>query len=78
MQYKEGKEYFESEGYFVQVLKRRRKFIYDATIKQLDSDFMNSLSMKVLNSISDGITIGDRNGKYCFKMITILKRSASI
>lgn len=68
-QYKEGKEYFESEGYFVQVLETSQGNLFTMRpLKQFsDSDFMNSLSMKVLNSISDGITIGDRNGKILFQ-----------
>lgn len=68
-QYCKGKELFEAEGYFVHVLETSQGNLFNLRpLKQFsDIDFMNPLSNKVLNSISDGITICDRNGKILFQ-----------
>lgn len=68
-QYRKGKDFFEVEGYFVRVLETSHGNLFNVRpLKQFsDMDFMNPLSNKVLNSISDGITICDRNGKILFQ-----------
>src|SRR5690606_36989726 len=68
-EYKNEKELFEVDGYFVQVLESVQGDLFNVrSLKQFsDSDFMNPLSTKVLNSISDGITICDRQGKILFQ-----------
>ncbi len=68
-QYCKGRELFEAEGYFVHVLETTQGALFHVRpLKQFsDIDFMNPLSNKVLNSISDGITICDRNGKILFQ-----------
>lgn len=67
--YCKGKETFKVEGYFVHVLVTSQgNLFYVRPLKQFsDIDFMNPLSNKVLNSISDGITICDRKGKILFQ-----------
>lgn len=68
-QYRKGKDFFEIEGYFVRVLETSKGNLFNVRpLNQFsDMDFMNPLSNKVLNSISDGITICDRNGKILFQ-----------
>lgn len=68
-QYESGKELFDIDGYFVQVLKSAQGNLFNVrSLKQFsDSDFMNPLSTRVLNSISDGITICDHQGKILFQ-----------
>ncbi|MEK4231347.1 sigma-54 interaction domain-containing protein [Solibacillus sp. FSL H8-0538] len=67
--YCKGKESFEAEGYFVHVIETLQgNLFYLRPLKQFSEiDFMNPLLNKVLNSISDGITICDRNGKILFQ-----------
>ena len=67
--YKNGKELFEVDGYFVQVLESAQGNLFNVrSLNQFsDSDFMNPLSTKVFNSISDGITICDHHGKILFQ-----------
>ena len=68
-QYREGTAFFEVDGYFVRVVKTSQGHLFNVRpLKQFsDSDFMNPLANKVLNSISDGITICDRYGKILFQ-----------
>ena len=68
-QYREGTAFFEVDGYFVRVVKTSQGYLFNVRpLKQFsDSDFMNPLANKVLNSISDGITICDRHGKIVFQ-----------
>ena len=68
-QYCKGKETFKVDGYFVHVLESSQgNLFYVRPLKQFsDIDFMNPLSTRVLNSISDGITICDRKGKILFQ-----------
>ena len=68
-QYREGTAFFEVDGYFVRVVKTSQGYLFNVRpLKQFsDSDFMNPLANKVLNSISDGITICDRQGKIVFQ-----------
>lgn len=67
--YSKGTETFEIEGYFIHVLETSQGSLF--TIRPLTQfshiDFMNPLSNKVLNSISEGITICDSNGKILFQ-----------
>jgi len=68
-QYRKGTEFFEVEDYFVRVVETSQGNLFNIRpLKQFsDIDFMNPLATKVLNSISDGITICDRNGKILFQ-----------
>ncbi|MGE7024124.1 sigma-54 interaction domain-containing protein [Solibacillus cecembensis] len=68
-EYRKGKETFEVNGNFVHVLESMQEnLFYVRPMKQFsDIDFMNPLSSKVLNSISDGITICDGQGKILFQ-----------
>ena len=68
-QYRKGTKFFEVEGYFVRVLETLQGNLFNVrSLKQFsDMDIMNPLSNRVLNSISDGITICDRNGKILFQ-----------
>ncbi|MEG0471123.1 MAG: sigma 54-interacting transcriptional regulator [Solibacillus sp.] len=68
-EYRIGKETFEVNGNFVHVLESAQgNLFYVRPMKQFsDIDFMNPLSSKVLNSISDGITICDGYGKILFQ-----------
>lgn len=68
-EYCKGKVTFEVEGHFVHVLETSNGNLFNVrSLKQFsDIDFMNPLSHKVLNSISDGITICDCNGKILFQ-----------
>lgn len=63
------KETFEAEGYFVHVLETSQGDLYNVRPENQfrEIDFMNPLSKKVLNSISDGITISDRYGKILYQ-----------
>jgi len=67
--YSKGTETFEAEGYFIHVLETSQGSLFN--IRPLTQfsyfDFMNPLSNKVLNSISDGITICDSDGKILFQ-----------
>lgn len=68
-EYCKGKELFQTEGYFVHVVETSKGNLFHVRPLQQfsDIDFMNPLSNKVLNSISDGITICDRHGKILFQ-----------
>ncbi len=68
-EYPKGKGTFEVNGNFVHVLESMQgNLFYVRPMKQFsDIDFMNPLSSKVLNSISDGITICDGQGKILFQ-----------
>jgi len=67
--YSKGTETYEIEGYFIHVLETSQGSLFN--IRPLTQfsyfDFMNPLSNKVLNSISDGITICDSDGKILFQ-----------
>jgi len=67
--YSKGTETYEVEGYFIHVLETSQGSLFN--IRPLTQfshfDFMNPLSNKVLNSISDGITICDSDGKILFQ-----------
>ncbi|MER1985181.1 MAG: sigma 54-interacting transcriptional regulator [Solibacillus sp.] len=66
---RKGKAFFEVDDYLVRVFDTSQGTLFNVRpLKQFsDMDFMNPLSTKVLNSISDGITICDRNGKILFQ-----------
>ncbi|MEK4424625.1 sigma-54 interaction domain-containing protein [Solibacillus sp. FSL K6-1523] len=68
-EYSNGQETFKISGHFVHVLESAQgDLFYVRSMKQFsDLDFMNPLSSKVLNSISDGITICDRQSKILFQ-----------
>ena len=67
--YSKGQDTFEAQGYLVHVVETSEGTLFTArSLKQFnDIDFMNPLSHKLLNSISDGITICDRDGKILFQ-----------
>ncbi|MFJ7837850.1 sigma-54 interaction domain-containing protein [Lysinibacillus sphaericus] len=67
--YCKGQETFEVQEYFVHVVETSQGTLFTArSLKQFnDIDFMNPLSHKLLNSISDGVTICDRHGKILFQ-----------
>ncbi|MGE7131786.1 hypothetical protein [Lysinibacillus xylanilyticus] len=67
--YSKGIETFEVEGYFIHVLDTSQgNLFYVKPIMQYSYiDFMNPLSIKVLNSISDGVTVCDCDGKILFQ-----------
>ncbi|MGE7941876.1 sigma-54 interaction domain-containing protein [Lysinibacillus xylanilyticus] len=68
-QYQKGTETFEVEGYFIHVLETSQGSLFHVKPFMQDShiDFMNPLSIKVLNSISDGVTVCDCDGKILFQ-----------
>lgn len=68
-QYQKGTETFEVEGYFIHVLETSQGSLFHVKpFKQYSHiDFMNPLSIKVLNSISDGVTVCDCDGKILFQ-----------
>ncbi|MFC9540846.1 sigma-54 interaction domain-containing protein [Lysinibacillus sp. NPDC056959] len=67
--YCKGIETFEVEGYFIHVLDTSQgNLFYVKPIMQYNYiDLMNPLSIKVLNSISDGVTVCDCDGKILFQ-----------
>lgn len=67
--YTKGKETFEVEGYLIHVIETSQGNLFNVRPEYQFSeiDFMNLLSNKVLNSISDGITISDRYGKILYQ-----------
>ncbi|QGG50621.1 sigma-54 interaction domain-containing protein [Lysinibacillus pakistanensis] len=67
--YSKGTETYEVEGYFIHVLETSQGSLFNIRpLMQFSHfDFMNPLSNKVLNSISDGITICDSDGKILFQ-----------
>lgn len=68
-QYQKGTETFEVEGYFIHVLETSQGSLFHVKpfIQDSHVDFMNPLSIKVLNSISDGVTVCDCDGKILFQ-----------
>ncbi|MGA3675362.1 sigma-54 interaction domain-containing protein [Lysinibacillus agricola] len=68
-QYQKGTETFEVEGYFIHVLETSQGSLFHVKpfIQYSHIDFMNPLSIKVLNSISDGVTVCDCDGKILFQ-----------
>lgn len=67
--YEKGMETYQAEGYLVHVIESVEGNLFNLRPLQQysDMDFMNPLSNKVLNSISEGITICDREGKILFQ-----------
>lgn len=65
----EEKDTFEVEGYFVHVIGSSQGQLFHVRPLTHFShiDLMNPLVSKVLNSISDGITISDRHGKILYQ-----------
>ncbi|MGA3600612.1 sigma-54 interaction domain-containing protein [Lysinibacillus agricola] len=68
-QYQKGTETFEVEGYFIHVLETSQGSLFHVKpfMQYSHIDFMNPLSIKVLNSISDGVTVCDCDGKILFQ-----------
>ncbi|MGE7952324.1 sigma-54 interaction domain-containing protein [Lysinibacillus xylanilyticus] len=68
-QYQKGTETFEVEGYLIHVLETSQGSLFHVKpfIQYSHIDFMNPLSIKVLNSISDGVTVCDCDGKILFQ-----------
>ncbi|WP_374963205.1 sigma-54 interaction domain-containing protein [Lysinibacillus sp. RS5] len=68
-QYQKGTETFEIEGYFIHVLETSQGSLFHVKpfMQYSHIDFMNPLSIKVLNSISDGVTVCDCYGKILFQ-----------
>ncbi|NSL52177.1 sigma-54 interaction domain-containing protein [Calidifontibacillus erzurumensis] len=68
-QYEEGVENYTSEDFYVHVIHSPTgKLFYARPIQQYnDTDILNPLSMKLLNSLSDGITISNKDGKIIFQ-----------
>ncbi|MGE7914454.1 sigma-54 interaction domain-containing protein [Lysinibacillus xylanilyticus] len=67
--YQKGTETFEVEGYFIHVLETSQGSLFHVKpfMQYSHIDFMNPLSIKVLNSISDGVTVCDCDGKILFQ-----------
>ena len=67
--YEKGKETYQAEGYLVHVIESEKGTLFNLRpLRQYsDMDFLNPLSNKVLNSISEGITICDSEGKILFQ-----------
>ena len=67
--YTKGKDTFEVEGYQIHVFETTQGNLFNVRpeCQSSEIDFMNLLSNKVLNSISDGITISDRFGKILYQ-----------
>ncbi|WP_285395745.1 sigma 54-interacting transcriptional regulator [Lysinibacillus sp. fls2-241-R2A-57] len=67
--YSKGTETFEVEGYFIHVLETSQGNLFHVKpfMQFSHIDFMNPLSNKVLNSISDGVTVCDCAGKILFQ-----------
>jgi transcriptional regulator with PAS, ATPase and Fis domain len=68
-QYQKGTETLEVEGYFIHVLETSQGSLFHVKpfMQYSHIDFMNPLSIKVLNSISDGVTVCDCYGKILFQ-----------
>lgn len=68
-EYKEGIEFYMAEDYYVHVIHSPTGKLFGLRPIQLynDMDILNPLSIKLLNSISDGITISDKHGKILFQ-----------
>lgn len=68
-QYENGKEFYSAEGFYVHVLHSTNGTLFCLRpIQQYnDLDVLNPLSIKLLNSISDGITISDQHGKIIYQ-----------
>lgn len=68
-QYQKGTETFEVEGCFIHVLETSQGSLFHVKpcMQYSHIDFMNPLSIKVLNSISDGVTVCDCDGKILFQ-----------
>lgn len=68
-QYQKGTETFEVEGYFIHVLETSQGSLFHVKpfMQYSHIDFMNPLTIKVLNSISDGVTVCDCDGKILFQ-----------
>ncbi|WP_374724547.1 sigma-54 interaction domain-containing protein [Calidifontibacillus erzurumensis] len=67
--YEEGVENYTAEGFYVHVIHSPTgALFYARPIQQYnDTDILNPLSMKLLNSLSDGITISNKDGKIIFQ-----------
>lgn len=67
--YEKGKEFFTTEEFYVHVLHSENGTLFCLRpIQQYnDLDILNPLSIKLLNSISDGISISDKHGKIIFQ-----------
>lgn len=68
-QYEEGREFYTTEDFYVHVLPSSNGTLFCLRpIQQYnDMDILNPLSIKLLNSISDGITISDKHGKIIYQ-----------
>lgn len=67
--YEKGMETYQAEGYLVHVIESVKGNLFNLRpLRQYSNmDFLNPLSNKVLNSISEGITICDSEGKILFQ-----------
>ncbi|MFJ7913730.1 MULTISPECIES: sigma-54 interaction domain-containing protein [unclassified Lysinibacillus] len=67
--YSKGIETFDVEGYFIHVIETSQGSLFHVKpfMQYSYIDFMNPLSIKVLNSISDGVTVCDSDGKIIFQ-----------
>lgn len=67
--YEKGKQFYTAEDFHVHVLPSQNGMLFCLMpIQQYtDLDILNPLSIKLLNSISDGITISDKHGKIIFQ-----------
>ncbi|TQR30059.1 transcriptional regulator [Lysinibacillus sphaericus] len=67
--YSKGIETFDVEGNFIHVIETSQGSLFHVKpfMQYSYIDFMNSLSIKVLNSISDGVTVCDSDGKIIFQ-----------
>lgn len=67
--YEEGMEYYTTEAFYVHVIHSPMGTLFCLRpIQQYnDTDILNPLSIKLFNSLSDGITISDKHGKIIFQ-----------
>jgi transcriptional regulator with PAS, ATPase and Fis domain len=68
-QYENGNEFFQAEDFYVHVVHSPDGILFCLRPVQQynDLEILNPLSIKLLNSISDGITISDKHGKIIFQ-----------
>lgn len=68
-QYEKGKEFYATEDFYVLVSPSTTGILFCLIPIQQYNDFaiLNPLSIKLLNSLSDGITISDKHGKIIYQ-----------